>query len=90
MDRISARIPASLPAGEYLLRAEHIAVHKMNSPQFYVACGQIKVSGGGSGRPAPLVSFPGAYKKSDPGVTFNMYGNPVKPYIIPGPPVWRG
>jgi len=90
MDRISVKIPASLPQGEYLLRAEHIALHKPGSSQHYVACGQVKVSGGGSGRPGPLVAFPGAYKRSDPGLNYNMYGSPVKPYPLPGPALWRG
>jgi hypothetical protein len=77
MNKLTAKIPSSLPAGEYLVRVEHIALHKPGSPQHYVACGQIKVAGGGGGKPGPLVSFPGAYKKSDPGLNFNMYGSPV-------------
>ncbi|KAF2396036.1 fungal cellulose binding domain-containing protein [Trichodelitschia bisporula] len=90
MNTISFPVPRSLPAGEYLVRAEHIALHKPGSPQHYVACAQVKVTGGGSGRPGPLVAFPGAYSKSDPGIMFNMYGNPVKPYPLPGPEVWSG
>jgi hypothetical protein len=90
MTTINATIPRSLPAGDYLLRGEHIAVHKMKQPQFYIACAQLRVTGGGSGHPAPLVSFPGAYKKQDPGVDFNMYASPVVAYQIPGPRVWKG
>ena len=29
--------------------------------QFYLSCGQINVTGGGSGKPGPLVAIPGVY-----------------------------
>ena len=77
MTKLTARIPPSLPGGEYLIRVEHIALHKPGTPQHYVACGQLKVSGSGSGNPGPLVTFPGAYHKTDPGLAYNMYGSPV-------------
>lgn len=77
MTAINATIPSAVPAGDYLIRAEHIALHKMGQPQFYVGCAQIKVTGGGSGTPSPLVAFPGAYKMSDAGIAFNLYGSPV-------------
>ena len=41
--------------------------------QFYISCGQINVTGGGSGNPGPLVAFPGAYKATDPGLMINIY-----------------
>lgn len=77
MNKLNAKIPRGLPSGEYLVRVEHIALHKMGQPQFYVACGQVRVTGGGNGSPGPMVAFPGAYKKEDPGLKFNMYGSPV-------------
>jgi hypothetical protein len=58
-------IPAATPSGDYLLRVEHIALHmamQANKAQFYLACSQIKVTGGGNGIPGPLVAMPGAYK----------------------------
>ena len=69
-------IPPSTPAGDYLLRIEHIALHSasaLNGAQFYISCAQIKVTGGGSGSPGPLVAFPGAYKATDPGIKVNIY-----------------
>lgn len=69
-------VPKSLPSGDYLLRIEHIALHQASragGAQFYISCAQVKVTGGGSGSPAPLVSFPGAYKASDPGIMVNIY-----------------
>ena len=42
--------------------------------QFYPECAQITITGGGTLEPtsAQLVSFPGAYKASDPGGTYFM------------------
>lgn len=70
------KLPASLPSGEYLIRAEHIALHSAQSSggaQFYISCGQLNVTGGGAGTPGPLVAFPGAYKATDPGIMINIY-----------------
>ncbi|KAG9100440.1 hypothetical protein FS749_015307 [Ceratobasidium sp. UAMH 11750] len=46
-------------------------------------CAQIRVTGGGSKSPA-TVSIPGAYKGSDPGITYNLYSGQTT-YTIPGP-----
>ncbi|TFK62110.1 hypothetical protein BDN72DRAFT_406369 [Pluteus cervinus] len=87
----SVTIPASLPAGEYLLRAEIIALHTASSypgAQFYVGCAQVKITGGGNANP-PKISIPGAYKSSDPGITVNIYNN-LQSYTAPGGAVWSG
>lgn len=71
----------------YLLRAEIIALHGAgNYPgaQLYMECAQINVSGGGSANP-PTVSFPGAYKGTDPGIKFQLYWPKPTSYTIPGP-----
>lgn len=90
-DWIAATIPKDTPNGEYLLRAEHIGVHRshVNQPEHYVACMQIKVQGGGSGTPGPMVKFPGAYKATDPYANFSIYGG-RKDFPMPGPAVWTG
>ncbi|KAG8961053.1 hypothetical protein FRC03_005832 [Tulasnella sp. 419] len=58
------------------------------SAEFYISCGQIKITGGGTGTPGPLVSFPGVYT---PG---NILPPPLYPpptsWPQPGPPVWTG
>lgn len=72
----SFTIPKNTPDGQYLLRIEHLAVHNAanyGGAQFFVACGQVKITGGGGGTPGPLVSFPGAYSANDPGIFFNNY-----------------
>lgn len=89
----NATIPAATPDGEYLLRVEQIALHmamQANKAQFYLACSQIQITGGGNGTPGPLVALPGAYKSSDPGILVNI--NAMKPdaYQPPGPSVWSG
>lgn len=86
-------IPSSLPDGEYLLRIEHIALHSAGSEggaQFYISCAQLSVTGGGGGSPGPLVSFPGAYSPTDPGILINIYWPVPTSYELPGPEVWQG
>ncbi|KDQ57521.1 glycoside hydrolase family 61 protein [Jaapia argillacea MUCL 33604] len=86
-------IPATLPAGQYMLRHELLAIHTSDQPQFYPECAQLILTGGGSSAPTSsyLVTLPGAYKASDPGVTLDIYATPTfTNYTIPGPPVWQG
>lgn len=43
---------------------EAIALHVASTfggAQFYLSCGQVEVTGGGSGTPGPLVAIPGVY-----------------------------
>jgi hypothetical protein len=73
---VTFTIPKNTPSGEYLVRIEHIALHVAQSSgaaQFYLSCGQVSVTSGGSGTPGPLVAFPGAYQASDPGILINIY-----------------
>jgi lytic cellulose monooxygenase (C1-hydroxylating) len=88
-------VPSCVAPGQYLLRAEIIALHsagKSGGAQFYMGCAQIKVSGSGS-KTGTTVSFPGAYSANDPGILVSIYdaqGNPKgngQPYKIPGPSV---
>ncbi|KAK5655112.1 hypothetical protein OQA88_6011 [Cercophora sp. LCS_1] len=85
-------VPKSVPSGKYLVRVESIALHQAQSAggaQIYLSCAQVEVTGGGNGSPGPLVSFPGAYRSSDPGLIW-LY-HPVKTsYTAPGPKVWEG
>ncbi|KZV85669.1 glycoside hydrolase [Exidia glandulosa HHB12029] len=93
LTQINFTIPKSLPSGQYLIRVEHIALHSAGSSggaQFYLSCGQVNVANGGSGSPSPLVSFPGAYKPTDPGILINIYYPVPTSYTMPGPAVWHG
>ncbi|KAF9028681.1 hypothetical protein BDZ89DRAFT_1091986 [Hymenopellis radicata] len=87
-------IPDGLKAGQYLVRHEIIALHSAGTypgAQFYPSCTQVEVTGSGTASPDSsfLVSFPGAYAGSDPGITFNLYTT-FDSYTIPGPAVWTG
>jgi len=89
--RMNVLIPKDIPAGDYLLRAEAIALHTASSiggAQFYMTCYQITVSGGGSAAPA-LVNIPGAYKAADPGIEVNIHAV-LATYVAPGPTVYSG
>ncbi|KAH7346446.1 glycosyl hydrolase family 61-domain-containing protein [Rhexocercosporidium sp. MPI-PUGE-AT-0058] len=90
-DWIAGIIPKETPSGEYLIRVEHIGVHRshVNQPEHYPACAQVKVINGGTGTPGPLVKFPGAYKDTDPYAKFSIY-NGYKEFPMPGPAVWNG
>ncbi|KAJ9156165.1 Glycoside hydrolase family 61 protein [Pleurostoma richardsiae] len=89
-------LPQCIAPGNYLLRVEIIALHSarlQGQAQFYTSCAQINVSGSGTFAPtsSQTVSFPGAYKASDPGILINIYSkssqpdNDGKPYTAPGP-----
>jgi hypothetical protein len=82
------KIPDCIEPGQYLLRAEMVALHGAgNYPgaQFYMECAQINVIGGSGTAKPSTVSFPGAYSGSDPGVKISIYYPPVTNYVIPGP-----
>jgi len=69
-------IPKATPPGDYLARLEHIGLHaagQKNGAQFYLSCAQIHITGNGTGTPAPLVAFPGAYSATDPGILIQIY-----------------
>ncbi|KFA65429.1 hypothetical protein S40285_00531 [Stachybotrys chlorohalonatus IBT 40285] len=83
-------IPSCLAPGYYLVRHELIALHSAYSypgVQVYPGCHQIQVTGSGTRVPTNLVSFPGAYRPTDPGLTYNSYM--PQPYTIPGPALFR-
>lgn len=85
-------IPATIPSGPYLIRFETIALHSLPA-QFYPECIQLLVTGGGSLAPtaAELVTFPGGYSNTDPGLTIDIYSNAAQTettYPIPGPPLY--
>ncbi|KAL2156583.1 hypothetical protein VTH82DRAFT_1328 [Thermothelomyces myriococcoides] len=89
--KMNVKIPDDLPSGDYLLRAEAIALHTAGSSggaQFYVTCYQLSVTGSGSANPE-TVSFPGAYSASDPGILVNIHAT-MDGYTVPGPAVYSG
>jgi hypothetical protein len=88
---VNFTIPAELPSGQYLVRMESIALHVASTyggAQFYIACAQIEVTGGGSGTPGPLVAIPGVYTGYEPGILIDIYYPIPANYTQPGPAVW--
>lgn len=62
-------IPDCIEPGQYLLRAEMLALHAASSypgAQFYQECAQINVIGGSGSKSPQTVSLPGAYAVSFP------------------------
>ncbi|KAE8153584.1 glycosyl hydrolase family 61-domain-containing protein [Aspergillus avenaceus] len=57
------KIPEDTPAGEYLVRAEHVGLHKAfhNEAEIFYSCAQIKVTGSGTGSPDITYKIPGIY-----------------------------
>ncbi|CAP71839.1 uncharacterized protein PODANS_6_7780 [Podospora anserina S mat+] len=97
--KVAYTIPSCIRPGYYLVRHEIIALHAAwayPGAQFYPGCHQLQVTGGGSTNPTNLVSFPGAYKSTDPGVTYDAYKeietdmdlSIAQAYTIPGPAVF--
>ncbi|KIP06739.1 glycoside hydrolase family 61 protein [Phlebiopsis gigantea 11061_1 CR5-6] len=87
-----------IPAGDYLFRAEIIALHQadvlydqnpLRGAQFYISCAQITVTTNGTDALPVGVPFPGAYTDASPGIVWNLYNNsdPTQ-YVAPGPAVW--
>lgn len=90
--KMDVRIPTDIAAGDYLLRAEALALHTAGSAggaQFYVSCYQIRVSGGGGSASPATVRFPGAYSANDPGIKVNIHTQ-LSGYVAPGPAVYSG
>lgn len=91
-DTASFKIPKDTPPGQYLVRVEHIGLHRgfSGNSEFYFTCAQIEVTGSGSGVPGPLVKIPGMYKPEDPNIHFDIYYPVPTSYNLPGPSVWSG
>ena len=61
----------------------------------YPECAQFTITGSGTVSPptSALLSFPGAYSASDPGINFNIDSDAAKKattYVVPGGAVWDG
>ncbi|KAL9616255.1 MAG: hypothetical protein Q9160_008861 [Pyrenula sp. 1 TL-2023] len=86
-------IPHETPAGDYLVRGDHIALHGAGTEggaQFYMGCAQITVSSSSTTSPpaASLLKFPGAYTATEPGIMLNIYYPPPQNYTMPGGSPW--
>ncbi|EPS41590.1 hypothetical protein H072_4518 [Dactylellina haptotyla CBS 200.50] len=90
--KVGVKIPSSIPSGDYLLRAEVIALHAAGpsgGAQPYVTCYQLTITGGSGSLPSGGVKFPGAYSANDPGIAVSIHGS-MSSYKVPGPAVISG
>ncbi|EUC47439.1 lytic polysaccharide monooxygenase [Bipolaris oryzae ATCC 44560] len=89
----SVTIPASIKAGDYVVRNEIIALHSaydVGAAQLYPQCANIKITGNGIATPEGVVGT-SLYNAEDPGIHYNIYNDESKPvYPIPGPKLWTG
>lgn len=84
-------LPEDLPAGDYLMRGEHIALHsaqQKGGAQFYIGCAQLTVTGSGAGSPSPTVKIPGVYDGTEDGIVINLYYPAPTSYDAAGPVTW--
>lgn len=88
----TVNIPKNIAPGNYLVRHEIIALHlamTKGGAEFYPSCTQVRIGGNGSGQPTAdeLVSLPGAYSDTDPGILTPDVFNPGFKYNFPGPQI---
>nr|QDK56837.1 AA9 [synthetic construct] len=84
-------VPSSIAAGNYVMRHEIIALHSagnQNGAQNYPQCINLKVTGGGSDKPAGTLGT-ALYKNTDAGILVNIYQS-LSSYDIPGPALYSG
>ncbi|KAF2825026.1 hypothetical protein CC86DRAFT_371486 [Ophiobolus disseminans] len=84
--KLDFKIPADIAPGDYLLRAEAIALHAAGpagGAQHYPGCYQLTVTGSGTLVPKG-VKFPEAYTKTGPGLGFSIHAD-LASYPMPGP-----
>ncbi|KAG7087637.1 hypothetical protein E1B28_013585 [Marasmius oreades] len=97
----SITIP-NIPTGDYLLRAEVIALHQAKytyvkkhdkGAEFYMSCVQVHVENNSTTQKLPGgTAFPGTYQYDSPGIVWDLFGPSDKSemYVAPGPRVWEG
>ncbi|KAJ8104280.1 glycosyl hydrolase family 61-domain-containing protein [Lipomyces tetrasporus] len=90
-------LPNYLPAGDYIIRGEIIALHNasyIDGAQIYVNCVHIKIEESAEAATTidvntiPKVAFPGYYTYDTPGLHLNIWWPPPVGYPEVGPPVY--
>ncbi|KAI1845297.1 hypothetical protein JX265_005454 [Neoarthrinium moseri] len=84
------KIPANVPAGQYLVRIEHNALHRPSRTEFYFNCAHVEVTNSGASQePTDTIKFPGGYKTTDPGFSpnYSIYSGATS-YPFPGPAIF--
>lgn len=79
-------IPTTVPNGQYLLRIEHVGLHRPSTREMFFNCAQVEVTGSEATEvPGETAKIPGMYGESDEWVsTWSMYSGPSSfPYSGP-------
>ncbi|KAF8314454.1 glycoside hydrolase, partial [Clavulina sp. PMI_390] len=76
-DSWTVTIPPTIKAGQYLLRAELLALHNAGQPQFYPSCSQLNIASSGSSVPtsSDLVAIPGVYANAGKAINGDVWDN---------------
>ncbi|CAE6522388.1 unnamed protein product [Rhizoctonia solani] len=87
----SVQVPKNIPSGQYLIRAEIIALHladKRGGVEFYGNCIQVNVKNGAGSSLTGVATakFPGGYSLDDKGIFVNVFNKGLK-YVFPGPAI---
>ncbi|KAL8285876.1 hypothetical protein RB597_002788 [Gaeumannomyces tritici] len=92
-DRFTFKLTDKIPAGEYLMRIEHMAVHQpFKQKELYIMCAHVEVESSYTGpEPGPTIKLPGGYKTDDKAFGLDSWANPPpKEAFAPGPALWPG
>lgn len=85
------KLPAEIPAGQYLMRAEFIATHNpYKGREFYIQCAHIEVASSYNGKaPGPTTKIPGHVVKGEPFMNYDSWAQPQPGTCpLPGPAMW--
>jgi len=90
MKQFTFKMPAEIPAGQYLIRIEQAATHQpYTHREFYVGCAHIEVASSYTGKPTPTFKIPGVYSRDQPFFKYDSWANPqAKVCPLPGPAMW--
>jgi hypothetical protein len=71
----TSTIPTKLAPGNYLNRHELFALHQAYTPQWYLECAQLVITGSGTASPSGsyLTAIPSYAAASDPGVYVSLW-----------------
>ncbi|KAH6888195.1 glycosyl hydrolase family 61-domain-containing protein [Thelonectria olida] len=89
-NRIDFQVPTEVPSGQYLVRIEHLALHRPSGTEFYFNCAHVEVTNTGSAlEPSDLVKIPGVYDSTTEGLSpnYSIYSGGTS-YPMPGPAIF--
>jgi hypothetical protein len=89
-NQFTFKLPAEIPAGQYLIRIEQAATHQpYTGREFYVQCAHIEVVSNYQGTPTPTFKIPGVYSRDQPFFKYDSWAQP-QPTVcpLPGPAMW--